>query len=126
MKFVANGFVFALLYLICMLPTYLLPFLGSNSSVVNALGVAAEQGLSPQFWLHLAFLAALIAIAWLRGVYIEKKWLVIFPVIAAMFDMVPGFSAIPLVPTIMHLLALILGLALAKQSAPAATEEVNS
>jgi hypothetical protein len=36
-------------------------------------------------------------------------WLVIFPILAAVFDLFPGLSAIPLIPTVMHLLAIILG-----------------
>jgi len=104
-----NGVVFFVIYLIFLIPTYLLPYVGSNSSIVNALGAAVGAGLSPQFWAHIAALFVLAVATWFRGCAIAKQWIVVFPVIAAVFDMTPGLSIIPLVPTAMHLVALIIG-----------------
>jgi hypothetical protein len=109
MKYLANTFVFVTIYILFMLPTYYLPYLGSNSTAVNALGAAAGAGLNPAFYLHLGALLVLVVITWLRGTFIKKKWLVIFPILASVFDLAPGFSMIPLIPTAMHLLAIILG-----------------
>mgnify|MGYP001379576383 CR=1 FL=1 len=109
MKYLANTFVFVTIYILFMLPTYYLPYLGSNSSAVNVLGAAAGEGLNPAFYFHLGALLVLLIITWIRGTYIRKKWLVIFPILASVFDLVPGLSMIPLVPTAMHLLAIILG-----------------
>jgi len=109
MKFFANAPVFAIVYILFMLPTYYLPYVGSNSSALNALGAAAGAGLNPAFYWHLIALLVLIVAAWFRGTFIGKKWLVIFPILATVFDLTPGLSAIPLVPTAMHLLAIILG-----------------
>ena len=58
----------------------------------------------------------LCGLTWLRGGLIDKRWLVIFPILAAFFDLVPGFNWIPLVPTVMHLLAIILAVAGTKAS----------
>jgi len=126
MKFLGNAVVFAILYILFMLPTYYLPYLGSNSTVVNAItnvqidGSPIEAGMNPAFWPHLGCLIALIVLAWFRGSLVEKKWLVIFPTMAAVFDLAPALSSIPLVPTIMHLLAIILGVAATKVVIPVA------
>lgn len=117
MKKLANPMVFAVVYILFMLLTYILPYFGSNSAaagVFGQLGAAAggqdaSAGISPQFWLHLFSLMILIAVTWVRGSFIKKNWLVIFPAIATIFDLMPALNIIPLVPTVMHLFAIILG-----------------
>jgi hypothetical protein len=111
MKFLGNTIVFVILYILCMLPTYYLPYLGSNSAVVAGAAAATNSGVNPAFWAHLGFLFLLCVITWVRGSLIDKKWLIIFPILALSFDLIPGLSMIPLVPTVMHLLAIILGVA---------------
>lgn len=101
------GFVVG--YLIFMVPTYVLPYIGSNSAIVGAIGAAFGHSFTPQFWLHLWCLVMLVLVTSIRARNIGKSWLMIFPVTAGFFDLVPGLSMIPLVPTVMHLLALILG-----------------
>ena len=118
MHLLGNAVVFVGLYIVFMLPTYFLPYVGSNSSLINAAGVAAEQGLLPAFWLHLGALLVLVTVTWFRGVLVEKPWLVILPLLAAVFDLAPGLSSIPMVPTVLHLLVLILGVASAKAAVP--------
>ena len=108
-KILGNPAFFVGLYIIFMVPTYLLPYMGSNSSVLNASGISAGAGMNPLFWLHLLALAVLVALAWFRGANVAKAWLVVFPILALVFDLVPGLSSIPLVPTVMHLFAIILG-----------------
>lgn len=122
MKYFANGIVFVVVYLIFMIPTYLLPYLGSNSAVVTGLGVAAEQGMSPQQIMHLASLAVLIGVTWLRGSYVKKNWLIILPIIAAVFDMMPGLNLVPFVPTVMHVFVLIKGIASSPENTTVSTE----
>lgn len=112
-----HGVVFILLYVVLMIPTYLLPLLGSNSVALNALtmtgahlgGQSVATGINPLFWLHLGALALLVAVTWFRGSLIARQWLVIFPILALAFDLIPGLSSVPLVPTVMHLLAMTLG-----------------
>lgn len=108
-KVFSNWVVYALAYMVLMLPTYFLPYAGSNSAVVAGLGAAAGAGLSPQFWTHVACLYLLVVITWLRGCAISKQWIAIFPLIASFFDMVPGVNLIPLIPTVMHICALVVG-----------------
>ena len=74
--------------------------------------VATQQVVGPApFYLHLGFLLALIIVANVRGKTIGKQWIIIFPVLATFFDLTPGLNLIPLIPTIMHILAVILGVA---------------
>lgn len=109
-KALGNAPVFVGAYIIFMLPTYLLPYLGSNSLLARGFGAAAGVRIIHfPFWLHLAAMGVLCFLCWVRGAYVDKKWLIVFPVLAIVFDFVPGLSAIPLIPTLMHLLAIILG-----------------
>jgi len=100
--------VFVLAYLFFMLLTYYLPVLGSNSSVAAVIHAAAESVNKP-FWAHLFSLGMLVAIAWYRGRVIGKTWIMIFPIIATVFDLAPLLNWIPLIPTFMHVAALIMG-----------------
>lgn len=108
-KALGNAPVFVIAYILFMLPTYYLPYLGSNSFALQGMSSAAGGGLSTLFWLHLGSMVVLCFLCWIRGQYVGKKWLLVFPVLAIVFDFVPGLSLIPMVPTIMHLLAIILG-----------------
>src|SRR5262249_36273000 len=73
MTFIAIPVVFVILYYILMLPTYILPYFGSNSAVFGAASVASGAGVYPLFLLHLAFLIALIVLAYIRGKVIARK-----------------------------------------------------
>lgn len=118
-KALGNAPVFVIAYIIFMVPTYVLPYMGSNSSVVGALGAVAGAGINPAFWPHIGSMLILCFLCWVRGAYVGKAWLVIFPVLAIAFDFMPGLSAIPFVPTVMHLLAIIMGVVGAKAVASA-------
>lgn len=72
------------------------------------------QRMNYVFWLHMGSMLVLCFLCWVRGAYVDKAWLVVFPILAIVFDFVPGLSLIPLVPTVMHLLAIILGVVGAK------------
>ncbi|MEQ5787561.1 hypothetical protein J3454_06610 [Erythrobacter sp. NFXS35] len=114
-KILASGPSFVGLYLLLMVPTYILPYLGSNSLVANATLAAADaassdvSGLNLLLFVHLACLGGLVLLAWLRGSLVAKTWIVALPIIAAVFDIVPGLSMIPLVPTALHITAIVVG-----------------
>ena len=109
-KALGNAPVFLLAYIVFMVPTYVLPYAGSNSAMFQAAGAAfGARGSSVPFWLHLGCMLVLCILCRVRGQYMEKGWLLVFPVLAMVFDFVPFLSAIPLIPTVMHLLALVLG-----------------
>lgn len=109
MRIVGSTVGFALLYVALMMPTYVLPYFGSNSTIVGALGAAIGRGAMPQTWAHLWFLASLILIAWMRGAAVDKGFLPVISFCAALFDMMPVLSAIPLVPTVLHVVTLAIG-----------------
>ena len=113
-KIFSNPIAYVFIYIILMIPTYILPYLGSNSYVMQSVNTAImagqeSSGIKPLFYIHLIIMFAMILIVWIRGSEINKKWLVIFPVLAMAFDLLPAINNIPMVPTIMHLLAIILG-----------------
>ncbi len=62
-KVIANAPTYVVLYLLFMVPTYLLPYVGSNSAALNAAGSVSGLGLSPAFWLHLGILLILCVLA---------------------------------------------------------------
>ena len=102
---------FLLFYLLGMLPTYILPYFGSNSTVLQGVSALATHSNFGLTWtvLHLGALASLVYVAYARSVTTGKMMVVALPVVAAVFDMTPILSAIPLVPTILHVVALVLG-----------------
>lgn len=115
-KTLLNPVSFVIIYIVLMIPTYILPYFGSNSYAAQglnaALGAATHSngvGLHFLFIIHALFLLGLAVITFFRGASIDKKWLVIFPILALVFDMAPGINNIPMIPTVMHLLAIILG-----------------
>lgn len=109
MRAIGNTAIFVIAYIILMIPTYVLPYFGSNSAIVGALSAALGLGPTPQWWMHMWCLATLIILAWMRGSYAGRAYLPIFPILATVFDLTPVINNIPLVPTTMHLLAIILG-----------------
>ncbi len=114
-KSIVNGPTYVALYLFFMMPTYILPYMGSNSLAANAMLAVADQmsgggkGFNSGFLAHVICLSILCLLAWLRGGLVGKQWIVIFPILASLFDLVPGFSLIPLVPTGFHVAAIIVG-----------------
>jgi hypothetical protein len=100
---------FFVAYVVLAIPTYLLPYYGSNSAVLNGTGVALGVGALPQYWLHLTFLYVLTALAWVRGGLIGRSWLPVFPALAGIFDLTPGLNWFPLIPSAFHVTTLIIG-----------------
>jgi len=108
-KFFQSTAAFLITYVLFMLPTYLLPYLGSNSTLVNGTAMAFGLSMPPTWWAHCWSLFMLMAIAQGRGEAIGKQYLPLFPLIAMAFDLAPVLSMIPFVPTIFHLFAIGLG-----------------
>lgn len=100
---------FVALYLATIAPTYVLPYFGSNSAIINLAGASFGAGFSPQFWWHVTALFFAIVVGWFRGIYIGQPWIAIFPFFASVFDLVPGFNWILMVPTVFHIVCLVLG-----------------
>lgn len=121
--------LYVLLYLPVMALTYVLPYFGSNSLMAAAIldsakNIPKEAGLNitmsqPVLWpyttLHLLCLAALVALAFYRGKFIQKNWLWTVALMAGAFDMMPILSSIPFVPTLLHLMTLVFGILVAEK-----------
>lgn len=104
-----SALIFAVAYVIFMVPSYVLPWLGSNSAVLYAAGAVVGHGAAPLWWLHAWCLGMLVVLTWVRGDLIGTKYLPVFPFLAAVFDLTPGLSLIPFAPTVFHLVAIIAG-----------------
>lgn len=104
-----NAAMFWVLYLIFMIPTY---FVGITYDVIppgattniELLDIKVETiSMTGMF----VCLFVLVTIGFFRGRSIGKPWLVVFPIIALLFDVF--LLGIPLIPTVMHVLTLVLG-----------------
>jgi ABC-type long-subunit fatty acid transport system fused permease/ATPase subunit len=59
---------------------------------------------------HGLFLLVCVITAAVYGRSINKSGLFAFPLVAALFDLIPILSMIPLVPTVLHIIAIVTGL----------------
>lgn len=104
-----NALLYVVGYLALMVPTYILPYFGSNSIIANGIAGAVGRGMTPFWWLHVWALVMLTLMAFARGKQLNKTFIAVLPITAGVFDMTPGLSLVPFVPTAMHLIALVLG-----------------
>ena len=109
MKFLKSTPLYVVVYLLFMGPTYILPYFGSNSTLINSASMVMGFGFTPMWWAHTWCFLVLASVTWVRGGMISKGYLPLFPVLAGVFDMAPFLNFIPLIPTSMHLVALIVG-----------------
>ena len=117
-----NKTTFIVVYLVLMVPTYVLPYFGSNSSIVNTISATIGWGPTPQWWMHAWCLGMLMTITLVRSRFVAKAYLIVFPVLAGIFDLTPLLSSIPLVPSLMHLCALLIGMGDSNQQEEAVDE----
>ncbi|MES2580875.1 MAG: hypothetical protein V4552_10040 [Pseudomonadota bacterium] len=111
-KTLANTRIFVSSYVIFMLLSYYSAHLGSQSPIVQGLDAAADTHLfNFPFILHLGAMLILFWICFVRGVIIGEKWLVFLPMVVFAFEFIPKLSAIPIVPSVYHLLAIVIGVA---------------
>ena len=110
-KALANTKVFVSSYVFFMMLTYYLAQLGSQSPFLQGLDVAGASVYNFPFFLHLSAMLILLWICFARGVIIGERWLVLLPMVVFAFEWIPKLSAIPVVPTIYHLLAIVIGAA---------------
>ena len=96
---------FILLYILLAVPTYILPYLGSNSLGVTIASEGATLGFAV---IHIACLIMLIVLAQKRRKMLTIAHLWIYPSIALCFDMIPGLSLIPFVATTFHIITISL------------------
>lgn len=92
-------------YAALIIPSYLLPWLGSNSMVANIVSSQARWGFS----VHVLSLGLAVGVSFLRGWSIKKPELGPLALAAAGCDLIPLLNLVPLLPSFFHALALLLG-----------------
>lgn len=102
-----NGVIYSLTYLFFTFLTYLWRFSIFSTTMSKDNPDLINNMVGTVTLILLINYIILILVAYCRGKAIDKKYIVIFPVIAGLFDVVLAF--IPLVPTIMNITALITG-----------------
>lgn len=107
-----NSGIFCVIYLIVMFFTYIWRYLifGVPSIAVNT-GAPQEDVITTIMsfinWALFINYLLLILTAYYRGAKTNRKYIATFPLIGAFFDIILPF--IPLVPTIMNILTLVIG-----------------
>ena len=114
-KALENTIIFVSSYLVLMALTYYLSSVDSTALAIQTLdGMAlspTSTSSSVPFFLHVSAILVLLWITFARGMAIDKKWMVLLPMVAFAFDFVPKLSTIPIVPSVYHLLAIVVGAA---------------
>lgn len=99
------------LYIGFMSPTYFLPYLRTDTVVLE---YGFVNDFNFLFLIHLFSMIVLCSICWVRGEIVGKKWLVVLPLIAFAFEFISKLSDIPYVPSMYHGLAIVVGATSAK------------
>ena len=105
-KALSNATAYVVIYILFMIPTYLTHVDSSSTISSSDLGV---NMVTMCLLLHMGSMLMLCYICFIRGKLISKSWLVFIPLIAIAFEFLPALSAIPLVPSVYHLLAIVIG-----------------
>lgn len=105
-KALANTTVFIVTYVLLMIPAYL-TYVDSSSTISS--GSLGMNMVTLPLLLHMGSMLMLCYICFIRGKLIGKSWLGCIPLIAIAFEFLPALSAIPLVPSVYHLLAIVIG-----------------
>jgi hypothetical protein len=92
-------------YTILILPSYILPWVGSNSMMANIFSDQARWGFS----VHALSLGLAVGISFLRGRQINKPQLGSIALAALACDLIPIINLIPLLPSLFHGLTIMLG-----------------
>jgi len=108
-KALDNAAVFVTTYIIFMLPTYFLPYLRTSSSALYGLEEAGANVFNFAFFIHLASMIVLCWICLVRGAIVGKNWLFILPMVAFAFEFISKLSVIPYIPSMYHVLAIVVG-----------------
>jgi len=99
---------FLIIYLILMIPTYVVRFSAMGAGLDDIAKGGSGQGFGGgATFILFILLLGLCFVAFLRGKTVGKKHLVAFPIVALVFDLVLVF--IPFVPTVMHIITLVIG-----------------
>lgn len=116
---------FLFIYILFMLPTYIWRWIFAAGAVGAAMDESggAEAAISSMATATYVLLAIsyviMIFVSYRRGAANNRRFLVAFPIVGGLFDIVLGF--IPFVPTIFNILAIVFG-SMSRRSAEEAEE----
>ena len=101
-----SNIIFLIIYLIFMILTYFwrfgfLAIAFEDGANIEGIGIAIEVLMFLSY-------AGMACVAYSRGKAIGKSYLVAFPIVGAVFDLILIF--IPFVPTIMNIITIVLGM----------------
>lgn len=97
---------FLIIYLIAMVLTYFWRFAFIGAAFDDGADIEG-MGNTMNILMFLSY-AVMACVAYIRGKSIGKGYLVAFPIVGAVFDLILVF--IPFVPTIMNIITIVLGM----------------
>lgn len=100
-----SGIKFGLLYLIPMFVTYILRPMFVIGSAQNGGEGVSLAGINITF---LICYSVMILLTYKRGKLIDKNYIVVFPIIGALFDIILAF--VPFIPTVMNVIVYVMGM----------------
>lgn len=103
--------VFLTSYLILLAATYILPYFGSNAWALAEAARRTNHSTSFfYFWfsVHALTYVGMGFLAYSAGKISNKTWLVVFPVIGAIFDLAPTLNMIPILSSILNIVGLVM------------------
>jgi hypothetical protein len=115
-KALANSTIFVIAYLLFMIPAYL-TYVDSSSTMLLRHSINIHI-VNPALIIHLGSMLVLCLICNIRGALIGRRWLMLLPMIAIAFEFLPALSGIPYVPSVYHLLAIVIGISTSASVSP--------
>lgn len=110
---------FLIIYLCIMITTYMWRFAAFGAAMEDGADVDAV-GDTMNFLMFASY-AGMAWVAYARGKAIGKNYLVAFPIVGGVFDLILVF--IPLVPTVMNIITIVVGMPDAKPEPKAPESE---
>lgn len=106
-----NTVVYIIIYLILMLLTYLWRISGISAGMQDAQNMDTIADITN--WCLLINYILMAWVVYARGKAIDKKYIITFPIVAGVFDILLPF--IPFVPTIMNIITIVVSVSAEKE-----------
>jgi hypothetical protein len=110
--------LFLIAYAVLVLPAYAMQIFGLEPTKLVAALFGGQSEWNALVIPYLTFYGLTAAVAWLRGIVLERRWLVAFPGAALLLTFLPIPGSYYTAPTIVHFLGVIAGLVPKRSPAP--------